>query len=383
MPDRFAAPPMFGPRRRHLLIWSTVVSAFVLCALYGAQVVDVFVFVVILLPAWGLFVAVVVVLLTRLDPFRTTRTHRRLLVVATLLGGTVAVILATVGDELLDTVWPILMPSETAERWSAALSAPIAEELAKLLCVYVLITAAVRPALRPAHAFVLGAFVGFGFDVVEDFIYTVGAASDAEPGTELTEMATQMAIRMVTVVPGHWIFTGISAVGLLLLLQASAAVRPWRERTIAAGFFAAAWFMHFVWDLPAPDDDTPPQLQVSTPGRWVIDMAVFAALYWYVQRSERRYVQHRITNAASDPTDPLTAVDPEVLASLVSIRARHLLRRRARQNGGRAAAVEVKHVQLATLDMIEATPSPFAAGGPPATPDALPAGGRHRPPTRT
>ncbi|WP_420750598.1 hypothetical protein [Rhodococcus sp. O3] len=112
---------------RRTWIAAIAIATMVLCVMNGEQLIASFGAVPVTLPVWVVFVVVGVLMLVRLDLFRSTRSRRRLLAPAVVSGGTVAVVLGVVGDQLLDTNWSAILPSDAAERWSAALSAPLAE----------------------------------------------------------------------------------------------------------------------------------------------------------------------------------------------------------------------------------------------------------------
>ena len=75
-----------------------------------------------------------------------------------------------------------------------------------------------------------------------------------------------------------------------------------------------------------------------------------------------RYERRRLVDliAANPPVD----VDPAVLASLPSARARRKLRRAARRSGGRAAGKAVKRQQRDALDLLQSPADAIAAPEP-------------------
>lgn len=105
-----------------------------------------------LAPLWLAFVAVMVWIMFRFDPYRAVRPYPQMLVAGAALGGTVAVAMSFRGNRALDELWALVLPPDFLGRWSAAFTAPIIEEAAKGACAALILTLCASVCARPAHA---------------------------------------------------------------------------------------------------------------------------------------------------------------------------------------------------------------------------------------
>ena len=309
-----------------------------------------------LAPAWLAFATFLVWLMLRFDPYRSMRRHPQILVAATALGGTAAVALAMAGNAALGEVWARVLPPDVLARWQAALTAPVIEESAKAACAAVVLVLCATVCTRVSHALLVGMFVGFGFDIVEDLAYASGEALDSLD-SDVVGAGANLIVRILTAVPAHWAYTGLAGVAVLLVLPSFAG--EWsrsRRWATAAALVVAAWFMHFLWDAPVPGNEAAAALLLL---KVLVNLAVFLVPALLLLRTERRWVAERIGEAARGRT---LAAYADVLDSLPTRRTRRALRRQARRTGGRDAAAAVRARQNAALDAIQAG---FSAAEPP------------------
>ncbi|MGW0158759.1 PrsW family glutamic-type intramembrane protease [Mycobacterium sp. NPDC003323] len=118
--------------------------------------------------------------------------------------------------------------------------------------------------------------------------------------SDLAGAGPNLVLRVLTAVPAHWAYTALAAVGVLLLLPTFSGPPAWsyaRRMGVALSLMAAASFMHFVWDAPAPDD----RGWVFLLGKLAINLAVFLIPVALLLRFEHRWVADRMPPAA--PTD--------------------------------------------------------------------------------
>lgn len=129
--------------------------------------------------------------------------------------------------------------------WAAGLTAPFTEEIAKGIGLVLLITLARRIVTSTFDAFILGAFLGLGFQVVEDLLY-VAQTSGGDFGSNpfLLGFIT-LFFRIVTGVAGHIAYSAIFATGLFLLVGS-----PVQRRRVGLGIslMLTAMALHGVWD---------------------------------------------------------------------------------------------------------------------------------------
>ncbi len=188
------------------------------------------------------------------------------LMIAALLWGAFAAtwaMAANANDALGD-----LYAKELGQRWSldwsAGLSAPFTEELAKGAGLLLLISLAPRIIRTAFDGFILGLIIGLGFQTLEDMSY---ALRDAPT------MGSTIILRMVTGVSGHFAYTAIFGAGLVYLLG-----RPAEPRNIRRGLLlmAIAPVLHGLWDSAAVI------ARGSTPGMlvlWVVIVIVTLLIF--------------------------------------------------------------------------------------------------------
>lgn len=123
--------------------------------------------------------------------------------------------------------------------WSAGLSAPFTEELAKGAGLLLLIALAPRIVRTAFDGFILGLIIGLGFQTLEDMSYALNSAP---------AMGETIMLRMVTGVSGHFAYTAIFGAGLVYLLG-----RPAEPRNVRRGLLlmATAPVLHGLWNSAA------------------------------------------------------------------------------------------------------------------------------------
>lgn len=299
---------------------------------------------------WAAFLAGLVWLILRFDPFRSVRPYPQGLVAGTALGGTVATVMAMNGNGALQGVLGRVLDPDVLTRWSAALTAPVIEESSKGLCAVLILVLCAAVFHRISHALLVGMFVGLGFDISEDLLYsTKGALSSLD--SDIAGASGDLGVRIFTAIPSHWAFTSLFAVGALLLLPTFAGRSAWprgRRMATAAVLMASAWFMHFFWDAPVSDDAG----LAAMLGKMAVNLALFLLLTTWLLRDERRWVADRIE--AGRRIGHLES-DDAIVDSLLTRRRRRRLQRQARRSTGRSAAKSVRLRQRAALDDIQAS----------------------------
>lgn len=132
-----------------------------------------------------------------------------------------------------------------ASDWAAGLTAPFTEETAKALGFVVLLGLAPRLIRSAYDAFVVGAFIGLGFQIWENVLYVYqGAQRDF--GTNESVSAIQViGVRSLAGIASHALFSAIFCTGLFWLLGRGA-----ERRRVGAGLglMALAMLCHGVWD---------------------------------------------------------------------------------------------------------------------------------------
>lgn len=169
-----------------------------------------------------------------------------LLAVAFLWGGFGATFaMAIDGNTALNYIYGKLFGREFSVDWAASLSAPFVEELAKGAGILLLIGLARHLVVTIADGVILGAFVGLGFQALEDFIYSGNSAS-AQFGSDQIGVSIHMDMtRAYSDVVSHPLFTAVFGAGVIYLMGTR--VQP---RRIGRGLFliVTAMAIHGVWD---------------------------------------------------------------------------------------------------------------------------------------
>jgi RsiW-degrading membrane proteinase PrsW (M82 family) len=258
-------------------------------------------------------------------------------------GGLAAVTLAIPANTALLDLIAKLGSRELAADWGAAIAGPTNEETLKALGLLLLVLIAGAEIDTPIDGLVYGAFVGLGFQVVENFLYFTNPAF-AGNGYEQTRVVWDLFVirGLVDGVWSHAAYTGL--VGLGIGYAVSRPDVPLARRVaVAVLAFAGAWAMHFAWNAPWLTD------LVSTGLRGWIAFSVLkglpgglllVALYLLARRGEARWVEQVLA-----PEVETGAVTPEEIAALLTFHGRRRARRAARKAGGRAAARLVKQLQ--------------------------------------
>lgn len=171
----------------------------------------------------------------------------RSLVVTALIWGAIPATFAfaiTVNGALL-SIYPKLFGQDWADSWAAGMTAPFTEESAKL-CGFLLILGLAPRLVRTANdGLIIGAFVGLGFAVFEDFLYAVNSATDdfgTDPlGNAVKVSFTRIAVSFVS----HPLFSALVCSGVIYLLGTAA-----QPRRVGRGvaLILAGMFLHFTWD---------------------------------------------------------------------------------------------------------------------------------------
>jgi len=348
---RTAAPirPPVVYRPESAVFWLYVVAvaigAFGLAVGYGGAIHETMTAHLVLGPLWLAFIVFLVWLMYRFDPYRSVRHYPQVLVAGAALGGTAAMLMSMNGNDALGSVLARYIDPDTFARWQAALTAPFIEEAAKAVCAGVVLVLCSAVFNRVSQALLVGMFVGFGFDVMEDLTYATNEAL-SNLDSDLLGAGGNLMLRIATAIPAHWAYTSLVAVGVLLVLPtfADRATWTWPRRIVAAmALLTAGAFMHFIWNAPAP----------NLLDKLVINLVVFGVAVLLLLRYERRRIIERI--AAERGSPPLAGIDPAVLDSLPTLRSRRRLRRQARRSGGRIAAETTKFQQRTALDLLQAS----------------------------
>lgn len=260
-------------------------------------------------------------------------------------GGVVATWFAAEANAALEDLILHWTSPAFADRWAAPLSAATNEEILKLLGVVVLALLPLVAMRSTLDGWFYGMMVGLGFQLFEDFLYTV------QQSTNLTEASQFLVQRgLFAGLWAHAIYTGITGAGVGYFVTR-------RDKSFAArlgvaiGLFAVAWLFHFLWDAEFLND----WLGNST-GAFFATIAIKGvpalAVMMLVVRRARSTERPRWRAFVDQYADP--AVLPAQQADeLMTMRSRRAARRAARHAGGRAAGHTARRRQMAQLRYVQ------------------------------
>ena len=196
--------------------------------------------------AWTLYTLPVLWLFRRLDLFRGQSASP--FVMAFLWGGLAATYLAIAGNAAVFGILAKLV--EPGFVWGAAIAGPSNEEPLKLIGVILLVLIAPARFRSIAVVMALGAMVGLGFQVVEDFFYTVHGALNHPNANQIEPVAQNMILRgLFSGLWSHTAYTTVASFGVGYFVARPGEALARRVLVAAAALFVA-WALHAFWNSP-------------------------------------------------------------------------------------------------------------------------------------
>ena len=232
-------PELWQPR--HPVFWLATVLVFVFGALIVISLASAVDEPLAALAAVVLCSAQVVVLwlIVRAMP-RFRRQSASLMILAAVWGGVVAPGVAMLaGSGAQELIWTYGL-----ESLSAALSAPVNEDLMRLLGVLAVLTLASRRTLTVMDGAVYGFVVGAGFEVVENLLYALR-------GESFGETLSVGIMRLLVGFGLHALWTTVAGAGLAYCLSR-------RQRGLSSRWWVlvpavlSPMLLHAGWDAPSP-----------------------------------------------------------------------------------------------------------------------------------
>ncbi|MQY24820.1 PrsW family intramembrane metalloprotease [Nocardia aurantia] len=153
--------------------------------------------------------------------------------------------LAATANTALLTLYAKAFGQAWALDWGAGLSAPFTEEIAKGAGLLLLIALGPRLVRTAFDGFILGAFIGLGFQILEDIAYAVNAAASQFGANQIGAELPTIWLRVIFGVAAHTLYSAVFGAGLIYLIG-----RPAEPRRVLRGLalIAAAMLLHGVWD---------------------------------------------------------------------------------------------------------------------------------------
>jgi RsiW-degrading membrane proteinase PrsW (M82 family) len=172
-----------------------------------------------------------------------------LLAAALAWGGIVATSNAVRANIAADSILTKLYPLTFVQQWGPAIEGPTNEEILKSLGIVALILLARRQLNSVMDGVIFGAFVGIGFQEVENIVYSLNAVAGA--GTNSLSPVWQVFV-LRGLFSGLWSHAVYSAiVGAGIAYAVLRRDRPMTIRVAAAALgFLGGWSAHFLWNSP-------------------------------------------------------------------------------------------------------------------------------------
>lgn len=193
---------------------------------------------------WSLFVIPWIVFLRHKD--RYAPAPGRLAAAGFFWGGLAAPFaISAWGNLALQGIYAKAVSPEFAARWGAALAAPVVEESAKACGIILLIALAPRLVRSAWDGLILGAFVGLGFQVFENWLYTVqGASGNLGESQAVTVIGMVLTRGVFGGLFTHALWSALAGMGIVWLIGRPAEPRrPLRGILLISATVAghAAW----------------------------------------------------------------------------------------------------------------------------------------------
>jgi RsiW-degrading membrane proteinase PrsW (M82 family) len=192
--------------------------------------------------AWfGAFALLFLWIFHRLDRYSSIPAKAK--IVAFLFAGLVTTFgMAAINNDAFRSILHKTQGTDFWLDWSAGLTAPWSEEIAKALPVILLIGLAPRIMRTAFDGLIIGAISGLAFQVFEDVAYTWGSAAanfgEAKYGTTTLGLRTVLST-------GHWAWSGVVGAGVIYLVGRPSE-KP--QRVLGVLLILSSMLFHFLWD---------------------------------------------------------------------------------------------------------------------------------------
>jgi protease PrsW len=297
----------------------------------------------------GAFAAIFLLFLRRFDRFE--RTPGRLALAAFAIGGLgVPWAIVLNGNSALMSLYTKLFGQAFATDWQAGLSAPFVEETAKGVGFLLLLGLAPLVIRTVYDGLIVGAYVGLGFQVLEDMLYAQNEAFEDFGVNQVDAVLHIFALRTITGISSHALYTALFAAGLIYLLGT-----PAQPRRVGRGvaLVLSALVVHGLWDAGLAIAGNPfLYIAVMVVITVASIVALFVALRWARDR-EHGWMRDILTPEVT--TGVLTEAELTALAGRTKDR-----RAAVRGRGDGMTRRREKHVLRAARDLAQDL---SAAGG--------------------
>jgi RsiW-degrading membrane proteinase PrsW (M82 family) len=235
-----------------------------------------------------------------------------------------------------------------ALNWGSALAAPFTEEWAKGSGLLLLIALAPRQVRTAFDGLILGAFIGLGFQIVEDITYAMTSAGTQFGANQVGASIGTIVLRMVSGVAAHILYSAIFCAGMVYLLG-----RPAEPRKIWRGLLLIAipMLLHGTWDsLGAVAGPSALKFIGLIIAVIIIALAILNRVYRLTVQRERDFV--RDVMAPEEARNVITAAELDAMAG--DRKARKAYRKANRKRHDRRRARYVLNAAYALAEELAA-----------------------------
>jgi RsiW-degrading membrane proteinase PrsW (M82 family) len=261
-------------------------------------------------------------------------------------GAVVALTTAISGNNAGRSILAKAVSPAFAVAWGPAIVGPSVEEVLKTLGVVVVVLIARKQVNSVADGAVYGAFVGLGFQIVEDFIYAANAVATAGQGDSVEPVIVTFLLRgFVAGLWSHTLFSALAGAGVAYFVVHRRNQTLGRRVGVALAGLAGAWLFHFVWNSPWLDSG------FGAGGLGILAalivkgapalILIFLLIRWASGHEANFYLGTLLTLG-----DPRIITTREV-AALRTGRRRWLARKYAYARGGRPGKIAARNLQRA------------------------------------
>src|SRR6201993_537418 len=272
----------------------------------------------------------------------------KLMVVAFVWGGFAAIRMAANANTAILALYAKVFGQVWALNWGAGLAAPFTEEPAKGSGLLLLIALAPRQIRTAFDGFILGAFIGLGFQIVEDISYAMTSAGTQFGANQIGASVGTIVLRMVSGVAAHILYSAIFCAGLVYLLG-----RPAEPRKVGRGLLLVAtpMLLHGIWDsLGAIAGPSGLKLLGLLIAVVVLALVIVVWVYQLTVKPERDFV--RDVMAPEEARDVITPAELDAMAG--NRKARKAYRKTARKGHERKRPRYVLNAAYALGDELAA-----------------------------
>lgn len=163
-------------------------------------------------------------------------------------GGLVATTTAISGNAAAHDLLAKLVSPAFAATWGPAIAGPTIEELLKTLGIVMIVLVARKQINSVVDGAVYGAFVGLGFQVVEDIIYAVNAVGINGRGDQVGPVIVTFVLRgFLAGLWSHTLFSALAGAGIAYyVVRRNRSLS--RRLAVAVGCMLGAGACHFLWN---------------------------------------------------------------------------------------------------------------------------------------